>query len=107
MISLTDNAQTAVLGYMEQNEDFQGKVLRIFVQGGGCSGFQYGFTFGDRQPGDEVVSLEGFEVAVDATSLPYVRGAIVDFVEGLQGTGFTVQNPNASGNCGCGQSFGV
>jgi len=107
MITLTENAQSAVRRYITENEAFQGKVLRIFVQGGGCSGFQYGFTFGDAQEGDERLSLEGFGVVVDATSRPYLENSVVDFVDGLQGTGFTVQNPNASGSCGCGQSFSV
>ena len=107
MISLTENAQNAVRGYINKDEGLKEKVLRIFVQGGGCSGFQYGFTFSDRQDGDEVVGLEGFEVAIDPMSMPYLKDSVVDFVDGLQGTGFTVQNPNASGNCGCGQSFSV
>ena len=107
MITLTDNAQKTVLEYIAGNENFEGKVLRIFVQGGGCSGFEYGFTFSDKKEGDEVTSLVGFDVAIDAASMPYLKGAVVDFVEGLQGKGFTVQNPNASGSCGCGQSFSV
>ncbi len=105
MLTLTDNAQKAVQGFLKQDESLREKVLRVFVEGGGCSGFQYGFTFSDRQDGDQFTSCDGFDVAVDATSLPYLQDSVVDWVEGLQGTGFTVQNPNASGSCGCGKSF--
>jgi iron-sulfur cluster insertion protein len=107
MITLTEGAKKAVAGFLDADDSLKGKTLRIFVQGGGCSGFQYGFTFSDKQDGDKTVSCGGFEVAIDAMSMPYLEGCKVDWVDGLQGTGFTVENPNASGNCGCGQSFSV
>ena len=104
-VSLTDNAQKAVRGFISGDESLAGKALRFFVKGGGCSGFQYGFTFSDEQEGDERVQFEGFEVLIDPSSMPYVKGCVVDFVDGLQGQGFSVTNPNSSGSCGCGQSF--
>jgi iron-sulfur cluster assembly accessory protein len=107
MVTLTSGAEQAVQGFRGQDEQLKDKPLRIFVQGGGCSGFEYGFTFSDKQEGDETIQFDGFEVVIDAMSLPYLQGCRVDFVDGLQGKGFTVENPNASGNCGCGKSFSV
>ena len=76
------------------------------MQGGGCSGLQYALGFdGEPQPGDEVVDQHGVKVVVDRFSLPYLSGAEVDFVDGLMGQGFTVNNPNAVASCGCGSSF--
>ena len=105
MITMTESAQRAVRSFIDQDQSLAGKVLRVFVQGGGCSGFEYGFTFGDRQENDEILSCEGFDVAIDPMSLPYLNGSLVDFRDGLQGSGFVVQNPNANGSCGCGKSF--
>ncbi len=105
MVVLSDNAQKAVKGFLAQDGSLQGKALRMFVQSGGCSGFQYGFTFSEKQNGDEVTKVADFEVVIDPTSLPYLDGCHVDWVESLQGSGFTVRNPNAKGNCGCGHSF--
>ena len=108
MLTLTDNATEAVQGFLAADpEQLSGKVLRIYVEGGGCSGFQYGFSFSDKKEDDSLQTCEGFEVAVDPMSLPYLEGVVVDFVDGLQGKGFTVENPNASGSCGCGKSFSV
>ena len=107
MITVTENAQNAVRSFREQDQALQEKVLRISVEGGGCSGFQYGFTFSDRREDDSVVPCEGFEVVIDPMSQPYLEGCVVDYQDGLQGAGFTVSNPNASGSCGCGQSFSI
>ncbi|MBF0425649.1 MAG: iron-sulfur cluster insertion protein ErpA [Magnetococcales bacterium] len=80
--------------------------LRIFVSGGGCSGFQYGFTFDENQDeGDLLVESNGVGVLVDPMSLNYLRGAEVDFVEELNGAHFVIKNPNAANSCGCGNSF--
>ncbi|MBM4015101.1 MAG: iron-sulfur cluster insertion protein ErpA [Planctomycetes bacterium] len=105
MIMLSASAQKAVKGFIDADAALKGKALRIFVQGGGCSGFQYGFTFSDKQQGDDVTPCPEFEVVVDPMSLPYLDGVQVDWVDSLQGSGFTVKNPNASGGCGCGKSF--
>lgn len=82
--------------------------LRVFVTGGGCSGFQYGFTFEENtNPDDMQIEREGVALVVDPMSLQYLIGGIVDFEEGLQGSRFFVKNPNASSTCGCGASFTV
>jgi len=83
-------------------------MLRIYVQGGGCSGFQYGFTFDENvNEGDEQVVTDGVTLLIDPMSLQYLMGAEVDYSEGLQGAQFVIRNPNASTTCGCGSSFGV
>jgi len=83
-------------------------MLRIAVSGGGRSGFQYGFTFDDRQNEDDlVVARDGATVLIDAVSLNYMSGAEVDFVEDLAGAAFQIKNPNATSKCGCGSSFAV
>lgn len=107
MIELSARAVEKVRYYAGAMPEAEGKELRIFVQGGGCSGFQYGFTFDDQQEGDTVVEANGVKVLVDPMSLPYLAGAKVDFVEDMRGSGFVVHNPNASRSCGCGHSFSV
>jgi iron-sulfur cluster insertion protein len=83
-------------------------MLRIAVSGGGCSGFQYGFTFDDVQNDDDlVVSRDGATLLVDAVSLNYMSGSELDFVEDLAGAAFQIKNPNATSKCGCGSSFAV
>ena len=87
-------------------EEMAGKGVRIYVEGGGCSGFQYGFAFDDPRDTDFRLSMkEGFEVLVDSFSMNYLRGAEVDFVDTIEGSGFKISNPNASSTCGCGSSF--
>lgn len=82
--------------------------LRVFVSGGGCSGFQYGFAFETASNDDDaVVPQDGFEVLVDSTSYGYLVGADIDYVEDLEGARFVIQNPNATTSCGCGSSFAV
>ncbi len=83
-------------------------MLRIYVQGGGCSGFQYGFTFDENiNEGDEVVETDGVKLLIDPMSIQYLMGAEVDYTEGLQGAQFVIRNPNATTTCGCGSSFSV
>ncbi len=83
-------------------------MLRIYVQGGGCSGFQYGFTFDEQiNEGDEVVETDGVKLLIDPMSIQYLMGAEVDYTEGLQGAQFVIRNPNATTTCGCGSSFSV
>ena len=84
-----------------------GVKLRVSVSGGGCSGFQYALAFDSQRDGDTVFEDHGLRILVDTPSLPYVRGAVVDYVEGLQGAGFKVDNPNVIAACGCGSSFRV
>ncbi len=89
----------------EGNESLK---LRVFITGGGCSGFQYGFTFDEEQAEDDAaIQRDGVTLLVDPMSYPYLVGATVDYEEGLQGAQFRVQNPNASSTCGCGSSFAI
>lgn len=82
--------------------------LRVFVSGGGCSGFQYGFTFDENvEEGDTQVSSEGVLLLVDPMSYQYLAGAEIDYTEGLEGAQFVIRNPNAATSCGCGSSFSV
>ncbi|MGA8172518.1 MAG: iron-sulfur cluster assembly accessory protein [Methylocystis sp.] len=89
-------------------EEAPGSVFRVGVDGGGCSGFKYSFAV-DAAPGarDVLVEQAGARLVVDETSLPYVQGARIDFVDDLMGQGFRVENPNASSSCGCGVSFSI
>ncbi len=106
LVSLTEPAAAKVKQLLAE-EPGELSVLRIAVQGGGCSGFQYALGF-DRgaQEGDHEVAVHGVDVVVDPYSAPYLTGTEIDFVEGLQG-GFAINNPNVSAACGCGHSFQV
>ena len=102
---LTENAVKKLASLIEE-ENNPNLMLRIFVSGGGCSGFQYGFTFDEsKDEKDEMVEKDGVRVLVDPVSINYLRGAEVDFVEDLSGAQFVIKNPNAQSSCGCGQSF--
>ena len=85
----------------------QSKALRVAVEGGGCSGFQYDIKLDDAQADDLVLERAGQKVLVDAVSLPFLAGAVIDFSEELIGARFVIQNPNASASCGCGTSFSI
>jgi iron-sulfur cluster insertion protein len=104
-VVFTDAAVAKVRTFLETLDEAKGKHLRIFVQGGGCSGFEYGFTFDDRKDSDLVIAQGGIEVLLDPFSRPYLDGCEVDYQESLMGSGFSVKNPNATGTCGCGHSF--
>ncbi len=108
LLNLTPLAAAKVKELMAEEPDADALVLRVAIQGGGCSGFQYGLGF-DSGPaeGDHELSLEGVRVVVDPYSAPYLRGATVDFLTGLQESGFKIDNPNAVSSCGCGHSFQV
>ncbi|MEL7199369.1 MAG: iron-sulfur cluster insertion protein ErpA [Pseudomonadota bacterium] len=83
-------------------------ILRLSVEGGGCSGFQYKFEMADAPDGDDMVSeTDGVRLVVDPVSLDLVSGSVVDYVESLGGAAFRVENPNAAAGCGCGSSFGI
>ena len=83
-------------------------MLRVYIQGGGCSGFQYGFQFEEAMnEGDQAVVTDGVTLLIDPMSMQYLMGAEVDYTEGLQGAQFVIRNPNASTTCGCGSSFSV
>src|SRR5207253_5551183 len=107
-ISLTESAAAKIKELQAQEPAGEAGVLRVAVQGGGCSGFEYALGF-DRgvQEGDHELELHGVTVVVDPFSAPYLRGAEIDFVNGLQESGFKVNNPNVVSACGCGHSFQV
>lgn len=89
-------------------EDNDALKLRVFISGGGCSGFQYGFTFDENiEEGDTVVEKEGVQLLIDPMSIQYLMGAEIDYSEGIEGAQFVIRNPNASTTCGCGSSFSV
>ena len=104
-ITITPKAADKVREFIAAEDDGAG-VLRIAVEGGGCSGFQYALGF-DEAPadGDAVIEMHGVRIVVDPFSLPYLSGADIDFVDGLNGTGFKIENPNVVAGCGCGSSF--
>ncbi len=104
-VTLTENAARKVQGLLEreQNADLH---LRIFVSGGGCSGFQYGFTFDEQiKENDAVVENHGVKLLVDPMSLELLEGAEIDYETSVQGESFVIRNPNAASTCGCGKSF--
>ncbi len=107
LVELSEKATEKIREFKEKMPDAMGKEFRVYVQGGGCSGFSYGFMFDEKRDGDNVVEAAGVTCLVDPQSLMLLKGATVDFVDGLTGAGFTVKNPNATGSCGCGSSFSV
>jgi iron-sulfur cluster insertion protein len=105
LLALTDAAVEKVKYFAKSMPDSEGKPLRIFVQGGGCSGFQYGFQFDEKREDDNVLEMSGITVVVDPQSATYLRESTVDYVEDFRGAGFSVTNPQSTGGCGCGKSF--
>jgi iron-sulfur cluster insertion protein len=107
MITISDSAKAKIKDLLIE-ENTPGLALRTFVQGGGCSGFSYGFTFDSTQNEDDFeFPLDEVKVLVDAMSMQYLQGATIDYKEELMGSSFTIKNPNATTTCGCGSSFGV
>ena len=108
LVTLTERAAEKVKGLMAQEPAGSADVLRVAIQGGGCGGFEYALGF-DRAAaeGDHVVDLAGVTVVVDPYSAPYLKGASIDYLETIQEAGFKIDNPNAVGSCGCGNSFQV
>ncbi|MCL4508911.1 MAG: iron-sulfur cluster insertion protein ErpA [Chloroflexi bacterium] len=107
MITITPEAADKVreLASRDERPDL---ALRLFVTSGGCSGFSYGMTLDDEIMADDDVSSDrGVKIVVDSDSVPYVNGSEIHYVESMMGAGFVVNNPNATGSCGCGQSFRV
>ncbi|MGC8487860.1 MAG: HesB/IscA family protein [Clostridia bacterium] len=102
MISLTEAAVDKVKEFMQQHD---GLALRIYVSKGGCSGYSYGMALDEAHDDDQVFSQEGVSVIIDPSSLPYLDGSQVDYVNSLMGAGFSIENPNAVAACGCGHSF--
>jgi iron-sulfur cluster assembly protein len=106
-IALTDKAAGKIAELLGSQEDSEGQALRVAVRGGGCSGFQYALAFDRVKEDDHVFEVDGVSVIVDKVSMQFVFGSEVDYVEGLQGAGFQVNNPNVVAACGCGSSFQV
>jgi iron-sulfur cluster assembly accessory protein len=109
MIHVTDIAASKIHALLAE-ENKPSASLRVFVQGGGCSGFQYGLMIEDGegdQSSDQTFEVNGVRLLVDPISVRYLQGAEVDFVEHVSGGGFTIRNPNAKTTCGCGSSFGA
>ena len=113
-VTLTDQAAKKIYSLIEEEEDFDLK-LRIFISGGGCSGFQYNFTFDKEISEEDLVVKKTLEedkektvfLLIDSMSLPYLAGATIDYKEDIHGSQFIIKNPNAAGTCGCGNSFDV
>lgn len=106
-ITLTDGAAAKIKELLGAQDNASEQALRVAVRGGGCSGFQYALAFDKRKDDDHVFEYEGVNVVVDKTSMQFVFGSEVDYVDGLQGAGFAVNNPNVVAACGCGSSFQV
>lgn len=103
----TDAAAIKVRELIDEEGD-DALMLRVFISGGGCSGFQYGFTFDQNETdGDTIVVNQGVKLLVDPMSVQYLTGAEIDYSEGLEGAQFVIRNPNAATTCGCGSSFSV
>ena len=108
LLSLTPKAAEKIKQLMAEEPDGDASVLRVAIQGGGCSGFQYGLGFdGGALEGDLELEQHGVKVVVDPFSAPYLRGSQIDFLETIQEAGFKIDNPNAVSACGCGHSFQV
>jgi iron-sulfur cluster assembly protein len=108
LVTLTEGAAAKISRLMAEEPAGEAEVLRVAIQGGGCSGFEYALGF-DRgaQTGDHELEFHGVRVVVDPFSAPYLQGSTIDFLEGLQESGFKIDNPNVVSACGCGSSFQV
>jgi iron-sulfur cluster assembly accessory protein len=105
VVTLTPPAAEAVKGLLAKR-NLEGYGLRVFIQGGGCSGFQYGMALENNfRPTDLVWEYDGVKLVVDEVSIDYLRGATIGYVEDVMGSGFKIENPNAVSSCGCGSSF--
>src|SRR6266566_6202800 len=105
MINVTDSAVQQLQSLLSQRAENSRKGLRVQVAKGGCSGLHYEMTLDERKDGDAIVERDGIQFFIDGDSVPYLRGATLDFSDGLTDAGFRVVNPNASRTCGCGSSF--
>ena len=103
MITVTESAAKKII----ELASLEGKEpkIRVAVQGGGCSGFQYALTFSEEQDGDTISAQDGVVILIDPMSYMYLEGVEIDYIESLEGSGFKINNPNATGQCGCGHSF--
>jgi iron-sulfur cluster assembly accessory protein len=108
IVTLTETAAAKIRQLQAEEPEGEATVLRVAVQGGGCSGFEYALGFDQGpQEGDHELELHGVNVVVDPFSAPYLKGSTIDFLNGLQESGFKIDNPNVTSACGCGHSFQV
>tara|TARA_B100000482_G_scaffold4541_1_gene3876 strand:+ start:480 stop:830 length:351 start_codon:yes stop_codon:yes gene_type:complete len=108
VIQISDGAVNKILSLADSEDDTNNLNLRVYVTGGGCSGFQYGFSFDkviDEE--DTCVTKDGANLVIDSLSLQYLEGSTVDYTEDLMGSKFVITNPNATTTCGCGESFSI
>lgn len=105
MLQLTENAVKKVEGIYGQDKTLEGKSLRVFVEAGGCSGYQYGFAFDNKKEGDTELTFGSLTVLVDSKSAPLLSGSVIDYKEDFGSEGFSISNPQAKKSCGCGHSF--
>lgn len=107
MVEITENAKTKIQSIIEEENNPNLKI-RTFVQGGGCSGFQYGFTLDEDQNEDDwELEIGTHKMLIDSMSMQYLQGAVIDYKEDAMGSNFSIKNPNAQTTCGCGSSFSV
>lgn len=104
MVQLTESAANKVKDFAAKNPSYEGKNFRVYVQGGGCQGFSYGFTFDHKRQDDEINKTGDVEILVDPQSAKYLNGSKIDYVDDYRGSGFVIDNPNSTGSCGCGHS---
>ena len=108
LMQLTDGAVHKILSLKNKESESEILNLRVYVTGGGCSGFQYGFSFDKTIDEDDTcIEIEGANLVIDSLSLQYLQGSTVDYVEDLTGSKFIISNPNATTTCGCGESFSI
>jgi iron-sulfur cluster assembly accessory protein len=105
LVNLTQSAADHIRTMLTEQPDNAGKNLRVYVEGGGCSGMQYGMVFDEKRSDDHIVDAFGVSVLVDPFSANYLHGAVIDYVDSLNAGGFKISNPKASHTCGCGRSF--
>ncbi len=106
-LELTENALNKTRSFVASKPEHKEKALRVYIQGGGCSGFTYNFMFDEQRDGDIVLHESDVTVIIDTMSLEYLKGSTVDYVDDFTKSGFEIKNPNAKTTCGCGESFSV
>ena len=104
MVQLTNSAINKVKDFAAQNPSYQGKAFRVYVQGGGCNGFSYGFTFDQKRGDDQINKAGDVDILIDPQSAKYLDGSMIDYIDDYRGAGFVIDNPNTTGSCGCGDS---
>ena len=107
VVSLTPNAVAKIKELTQSDPAAQGKALRIYLEAGGCSGYQYGFTYDDKKADDQVISSDGISVVIDPKSADLLKGSVIDYKVDFGGEGFAIQNPNVKKSCGCGNSVEI